>query len=217
MFNSGLLDLLTHGGFTLIILIICSILSLKVIIEKWVILKALDSKNLEELSLKVKEAIGEKNFKMAHHVCKVGNIKRMGFTVPTPLANVFLYMMNNLSYKKDELMDLSFSKMDQELVKIEKGIGILGTLGNISPFIGLFGTVLGIIRSFEGLSVNEASSYLTVMSGIAEALVSTAAGILVAVPSVIFYNYFMKRVKQSIPAMETEIKEVFYLLKNGAA
>lgn len=216
MFNYDFMELLAHGGFTLFILVICSVLSLKIIIEKWITLKVLDSKNLEELSLKVKEAINEKNFKMAHHVCKVGNIKRMGFNVPTPLANVFLYMMNNQSYKKDELMDLSFSKMDQELVNLEKGVSILGTLGNISPFIGLFGTVLGIIRSFEGLSVNEASSYLTVMSGIAEALISTAAGILVAVPSVIFYNYFMKRVKQSIPSMETEIKEVVYLLKKEA-
>jgi len=217
MFNYGFMELLTHGGFTLVILIMCSILSFKLIIEKWITLKALDPKNLEELSLKVKEAISEKNFKMALHVCKVGNVKRMGFAVPAPLAAVFLYMLNNTAYKKEELMDLSFSKMDQELVKLEKGVGILGTLGNISPFIGLFGTVLGIIRSFEGLSVNEASSYLTVMSGISEALISTAAGILVAVPSVIFYNSFMKRIKQSIPAMETEIKEVLYLLKNGAA
>lgn len=216
MLNFDFMSLLAHGGFTLIILILCSILSLKVIIEKWITLKTIDSKNLEELSLKVKEAISEKNFKMAHHVCKVGNIKKMGFEIPAPLANVFLYMMNNLSYKKEELMDLSFSKMDQELVKLEKGVSILGTLGNISPFIGLFGTVLGIIRSFEGLSINESSSYLTVMSGIAEALIATAAGILVAVPSVIFYNYFMKRVKQSIPFMETEIKEVLYLLKKDS-
>jgi len=216
MLNFDIASLLAHGGFTLIVLILCSILSLKIIIEKWITLKSVDAKNLEELSLKVKESIIEKNFKMAHHVCKVGNIKKFGFEIPAPLANVFLYMMNNLSYKKDELMDLSFSKMDQELVKLEKGVSILGTLGNIAPFIGLFGTVLGIIRSFEGLSVNEAASYMTVMGGIAEALIATAAGILVAVPSVVFYNYFMKRVKQSIPAMETEIKEVLYLLKKDS-
>ncbi|MEW6654335.1 MAG: MotA/TolQ/ExbB proton channel family protein [Bacteroidota bacterium] len=213
MFNFDFMELLVHGGFTLFILTVCSVLSLKVIIEKWITLKVLEPRILEELSLKVKEAIREKNFKMAHHVCKVGNVKRMGFNIPAPLANVFLYMMNNLSYKKEELLDLSFSKMDQELVKLEKGVSILGTMGNIAPFIGLFGTVLGIIRSFEGLSVNEASSYLTVMGGIAEALIATAAGILVAVPSVIFYNYFVKQVKQSIPSMETEIKEVLYLLK----
>ncbi|KAF0153088.1 MAG: biopolymer transport protein ExbB [Ignavibacteria bacterium] len=217
MFNYGFMELLAHGGFTLFVLIICSVLALKVIIEKWITLKVLETKNLEELSLKVKEAIREKNFKMAQHVCKIGSVKRMGFNITAPLANVFLYMMNNLNYKKEELMDLSFSKMDQELVRLEKGVSILGTLGNIAPFIGLFGTVLGIIRSFEGLSINEASSYLTVMGGIAEALIATAAGILVAVPSVIFYNYFMKRIKLSIPSMETEIKEVLYLLKKEAA
>ncbi len=217
MFNYNFTELLSHGGFTLIILVLCSILSLKVIIEKWITMKSLDEENLDELTLKVKEAVGEKNFKMAVHICKSNKVKKLGFTIASPLAGVFAYMLSNLNYKKEELFDLAFSKMDEEIVKLEKSLGVLGTLGNISPFIGLFGTVLGIIRSFEGLSVNEASSYLTVMSGIAEALVSTAAGLIVAVPSVIFYNYFVKKVKQSVPAMEREIKELLFLLKNGEA
>ena len=199
MFNYNFTELISHGGFTLIVLVCCSILSFKVIIEKWITMKGLDESNLDELTLKVKEAVNENNLKMALHVCKTSKAKKMGFTVYSPLAVVFGYMLSNLNYKKDELLDLSFSKMDEEIVKLEKSLGVLGTLGNIAPFIGLFGTVLGIIRSFQGLSVNEASSYLNVMSGIAEALISTAAGLIVAVPSVIFYNYFIKRVKQSVP------------------
>lgn len=217
MLNYNFVELMSHGGFTLIVLIFCSILSLKVIIEKWITMKSIDNENLDELTLKVKEAVNEKNFKMALHVCKSNKVKKMGFIVASPLAGVFAYMLNNLNYKKEELLELSFSKMDEEIVKLEKSLGILGTLGNISPFIGLFGTVLGIIRAFQGLSVSEAASYLTVMSGIAEALVATAAGLIVAVPSVIFYNYFMKKIKQSIPAMEREIKELLFLLKNGDA
>ena len=91
----------------------------------------------------------------------------------------------------------------------------MAPLGNISPFIGLFGTVLGIIKAFQGLAVNEASNYLYVMNGIAEALIATASGLVVAVPSVIFYNYYMKRIKHSIPSMEKEIKELIYMLKKG--
>jgi biopolymer transport protein TolQ len=165
----------------------------------------------------VKKAFNAKDYKDAVHICKTANTKKLWFTVPSPLAAIYYYILKNLKYSKDELLDLSFTKMDQELVNIEKGLGILGTLGNISPFIGLFGTVLGIIKSFEGMSVAEASGYLSVMSGIAEALISTAAGLVVAVPSVIFYNYFIKKIKRSVPYLEREIKEMVFLLKRGDA
>ncbi|TMQ10805.1 MAG: MotA/TolQ/ExbB proton channel family protein [Deltaproteobacteria bacterium] len=83
--------------------------------------------------------------------------------------------------------------------QIESGLVFLGTLGNNAPFVGLFGTVLGIIVAFRELSSAAASvaggtgNMNNVMSGIAEALVSTAVGILVAVPAVIFFNIFQKK------------------------
>ena len=91
---------------------------------------------------------------------------------------------------------------------------LLATLGAVSPFIGLFGTVVGIIRAFSALSVNEAASYTNVMAGIAEALVSTAAGILVAIPAVMFYNYFIKQIKLALPMLEESVQETIVLVKN---
>ncbi len=217
MFDFDLVGLFLHGGFTLILLIGCSILSIKVIIEKWVVFGALDEKNMNSISEDVKKAFNEKDYKEAVHICKTANTKKFSFTVSSPLAAIYYYILKNLKYSKDELLELSFSKMDQEMVQMEKGLGILGTLGNISPFIGLFGTVLGIIKSFQGMSFAESSGYLSVMSGIAEALISTAAGLVVAVPSVIFYNYYIKKIKRSIPYLEREIKEMVFLLKRGDA
>jgi biopolymer transport protein ExbB len=81
---------------------------------------------------------------------------------------------------------------------LEKNLGVLGTLGNNAPFIGLFGTVLGIIKAFADLSHNQQGGAAAVMSGISEALVATAVGLMVAIPAVIAYNYFQGKVRGSL-------------------
>jgi biopolymer transport protein ExbB/biopolymer transport protein TolQ len=77
--------------------------------------------------------------------------------------------------------------------QVESGLLFLGTLGNNAPFIGLFGTVLGVVTAFRELGVNAAGQMGNVMSGIAEALIATAVGILVALPAVVAYNFFQKK------------------------
>jgi len=77
--------------------------------------------------------------------------------------------------------------------RFEGGLLFLGTLGNNAPFIGLFGTVLGIVTAFRELGNNSMGAMGNVMSGIAEALIATAVGIMVALPAVIFYNVFQKK------------------------
>ena len=91
-------------------------------------------------------------------------------------------------------------------------MGVLGTLGNISPFIGLFGTVVGIIKAFRDLALAGTGGPAVVARGIAEALVSTAAGLLVAIPAVIIYNYFTRRVKAVSVKMEVASTRLIVLL-----
>jgi biopolymer transport protein ExbB len=86
----------------------------------------------------------------------------------------------------------------RERPRLEKHLAFLGTLGNNAPFIGLFGTVLGIIVAFQKLSETERESAKMVMQGISEALVATAVGILVAIPAVIAYNLFLRRVRRVV-------------------
>jgi biopolymer transport protein ExbB len=81
---------------------------------------------------------------------------------------------------------------------MEKHLGILGTLGNNCPFIGLFGTVLGIIKAFADLSHNQGGGAAVVMAGIAEALVATAVGLMVAIPAVVAYNILQGRVRRTL-------------------
>lgn len=84
-----------------------------------------------------------------------------------------------------------------EKVKLERNLIILGTLGNNAPFLGLFGTVLGIIKAFHDLAASGTSGAAVVMAGISSALVATALGILVAIPAVVAYNYFLTRIKET--------------------
>lgn len=78
---------------------------------------------------------------------------------------------------------------------LEKRLGILATFGNNAPFIGLFGTVLGVIKAFHSLGTSTEFGVRVVMTGISEALVATAMGLFVAIPSVIAYNYFVRKIK----------------------
>ncbi len=101
--------------------------------------------------------------------------------------------------------EMMASRRVAERLRFEKYLMILGTMGNNAPFFGLFGTVLGIIKAFHdlGQAGNAAAGATTVMSGISEALVATAMGLLVAIPAVIAYNYFNKKVREFAANAET--------------
>lgn len=87
-------------------------------------------------------------------------------------------------------------------VDLERNLGVLATLGNNAPFIGLFGTVLGIIRAFSDLARNQGGGAAVVMSGISEALVATAVGLVVAIPAVIAFNIFQGRVRRILARVD---------------
>jgi biopolymer transport protein ExbB len=84
----------------------------------------------------------------------------------------------------------------------ERYLVILGTLGNNAPFIGLFGTVIGVIQAFQDLSSDSQGGAEVVMAGISEALVATAVGLIVAIPAVIAFNYFNRRVREAVTATD---------------
>src|SRR3954452_16158622 len=83
----------------------------------------------------------------------------------------------------------------REKLRLERNLAFLGTLGSNAPFIGLFGTVLGIIKAFHDLAGSQAGGPAVVMAGISEALVATAVGLMVAIPAVAAFNYFNRRVR----------------------
>ncbi len=124
------------------------------------------------------------------------------FDADTMEAHVVKQGLDHLSAGADTVRELMSGELVRQKARFERRLIFLGTLGNNAPFIGLFGTVLGIIRAFRDLSVTDVSKggggAQAVMSGISEALVATAVGLAVALPAVVAFNYFKSVVKQNV-------------------
>lgn len=100
-----------------------------------------------------------------------------------------------------------------ELTKLERNLSWLATTASVSPFIGLFGTVLGIISAFTGLGTEGTATIRAVAPGIAESLIATAAGLFAAIPAVIAYNYFVHQLKEFASAMDDFALEFLNLME----
>lgn len=105
------------------------------------------------------------------------------------------------------------SALIQERMRLERNLAFLGTVGNNAPFVGLFGTVIGIILAFHDLSLNTQGGASTVMAGISEALVATAIGLLVAIPAVAAFNIFQRRMKAIIGDADAVVHAILSGLK----
>ena len=107
--------------------------------------------------------------------------------------------------------------IERERGRYERRLAFLGTLGNNAPFVGLFGTVLGIIRAFHDLAGSSIQGTQAVMAGIAEALVATGIGLIVALPAVATYNLFTRYVERATSATEVLTHEILAILKTQPA
>lgn len=178
------------GGITVFVLLAISILSWWIIIERIIRFYQIriDTKELME---KIKKMINKKDFDGAIMLVE---------STPGPVAAVLLAGLKNKELDRVKLEAVMQRELNFETERMQRYLDILGTIGNVTPFIGLFGTVLGIIRAFHDLSLATGGGPSVVANGIAEALVATAMGLFVAVPAVIAYNLFVKK----IDSIETE-------------
>ena len=168
----------------IIILIACSIYSWAVIIEKFRLFKKINLSS-EEFEEKFWNSKSAETF-----------YNSLPAKVDDPMAVVFQDAMesllkkkskNNLSEKMTTFLEVGIEK---QMTKIDKGFTFLATVGSTAPFIGLFGTVWGIMNSFQSIAISRNTSLAIVAPGIAEALFATALGLLAAIPAVVAYNKF---------------------------
>jgi len=129
---------------------------------------------------------------------KSAEAKALCREVPCPEAAVVAAGLEVLSLGVEAAGEAMESRRIEERLAMDRHLLVLGTLGNNVPFVGLFGTVLGIIKAFNDLALSGTTGPSVVMSGVAEALVSTALGLLVAIPTVAAFNYFQDRVRRTL-------------------
>jgi biopolymer transport protein ExbB len=191
-----------RSSFTMIILMACSVVALTFIFERWLFYKHTHI-DADRFFLKVKEAFRNEGNEKAISVCN---------SSLAPLAAVVKSGLEESDKNSQIAAEMMDATAIEQRTKLEKNLNVLGTLGNIAPLIGLFGTVIGIIRAFHSLSVSGSAGPSVISAGIAEALVTTAAGLVVAVPAVIFYNYFLRRVETVMSEIESISKKVLVLM-----
>ncbi|MDD9935385.1 MAG: MotA/TolQ/ExbB proton channel family protein [Myxococcales bacterium] len=132
-------------------------------------------------------------------------------------TNTVLFGLRDYARGPDSVEDLLLGAAQKERARYERRLSFLATVASNAPFIGLFGTVLGIIRAFKDLSSNMAEASGAVMGGIAEALVATAVGLLVAIPAVVAFNVLKGRVKDAVNDGQLLAATLLAALKSGEA
>ncbi|MFC1611148.1 MotA/TolQ/ExbB proton channel family protein [Myxococcota bacterium] len=188
-----LLDVFLYLGSTwvLYLLLVLSIISLAITIER-IVHFARHSVDLDLLHRQLDQRLSKG---------ELDRVRELLGGSRSHVAAVVLRGVDALDRGAAAVEEIMAGATQVERLKMERGLAFLGTLGNNAPFIGLFGTVLGIIRSFRDLSTNIIDSS-AVMAGIAEALVATAVGLLVALPAVALFNGFQRAIRSQIVASE---------------
>ena len=168
----------------IIMLIACSIYSWAVIIEKYRMFKKINQ-STEEFEAKFWNSKSAETF-----------YNNLPANVQDPMALIFKDAMQNLLKRRsrtdlnNRMITMLETGIEKQISKITKGFTFLATVGSTAPFIGLFGTVWGIMNSFQSIAISRNTSLAIVAPGIAEALFATALGLLAAIPAVVAYNKF---------------------------
>jgi len=190
----------------IVILIVCSIYSWAVIIEKFRLFKKIN-KSSEEFEEKFWNSKSAETF-----------YNNLPSNIQDPMALVFQNAMEGLLKKKsrsnisERMTALLENGIEKQMDKIDKGFTFLATVGSTAPFIGLFGTVWGIMNSFQSIAISRNTSLAIVAPGIAEALFATALGLLAAIPAVVAYNKFNTESKKYSQKLENFSKRFLTII-----
>lgn len=202
--NALFLKLALAGDvWVLWLLLLASLVSVAVMADRWMAFRRTPSRMVELLpGLTDRLEAGD-----------VGGALEFARGFPTMEGRVAQAGLERFAKGPAAVEDVIAAIVIQERLALEHRLIILGTLGNNAPFVGLFGTVLGIIRAFNDLAVSGSGGVTVVMSGISSALVATAFGILVAIPAVIANNYFRTRLRTMVSNCETLTRVLLAHLK----
>lgn len=210
-----IVDMIGNSGpvakLVLIILLLASLFSWAVIVAKWSLFRR----------ARVQSGRFLRAFRKAPRMQDMAAVAEQ--FKPSPLVNVFEGALDELRKQSSagtrniaSVQRAAQIATSEELTRLERRLPWLATTGNVTPFIGLFGTVWGIIDAFHGLGTASAASLRAVAPGISEALVTTAAGLFAAIPAVIAYNYFLNEIRQFGSRMDDFSMELVNLVERSS-
>jgi biopolymer transport protein ExbB len=205
----GFLQTIIAGGPAMWILLLLSVVAIAIVIERLLFFASQhsDSKGLLRA---LGQKIAANDLPGAIKVCQ----QNKGM-----LPKILEFGLKRGEKNRADITDALSIALMEHLNALERNLGIIGTIAVISPFVGLFGTVLGIIRAFQDIALKGNSTPAVVAAGVSEALITTAAGLFVAVVSVIFFNYFKSRIKsynQEMIVAANQLAEMLHFHNTGS-
>lgn len=208
--QGNLWDMVLGAGIVvklvLIILLAFSVLSWAIIIYKYSIIRKMERESIAFLDFfwskkqftPIFEACVDYKFTPLSRLFAAGYNELMQVRIPKKDA-----ALSQFNVREFDSIQRSLKKtMSNEIGRMEKAVAFLATTGNTTPFIGLFGTVWGIMNSFRGIGLKGSASLAVVAPGISEALIATAMGLIAAIPAVVAYNHFVTRINRMAVEME---------------
>jgi biopolymer transport protein ExbB/TolQ len=192
-----------HSEWVLYLLLGLSLISIAVMVERWLfyLRRNIDMDAIQHAFAK---ALDLGDFEQAAKTLSKYNVLE---------TRVVLTGLQAYEKGPESVEDLIAGSLGRERAIYERRLGFLATLASNAPYIGLFGTVLGIVRSFRDLAANMTEASSAVMAGIAEALIATAVGLVVAIPAVIAFNVFKARVQRSVTDCQSLARVLLAQLK----
>ncbi|MBC5823817.1 MAG: MotA/TolQ/ExbB proton channel family protein [Candidatus Eremiobacteraeota bacterium] len=206
---SGFLAFLNSGGPAMWALLVLSILSIGIVLERLFFFSKQHS-DPNRLLREIGERVSADDMKGATDICD----RERGM-----LPRILQFGLYRAEKSRADISDALSIALLEQLNLLEANLSIIGTVAVIAPFVGLFGTVLGIIRAFKDIALKGNSTPAVVAAGVSEALVTTAAGLAVAVIAVIFFNYFKSRIKaynQEMIVTANKLAEMLHFHNTGA-
>lgn len=196
-------SLMVKGGWLMVPITACSVIALGIIIERLINLRY--GKVLrEELFVQIDNLLRDKKIHEATHLCK---------RFPSPMTRILLAAILNHDKEKYEIKEIIEDAGRHEVPVLERYFTILGTISVIAPLLGLLGTVWGMIQVFDKISMVGVGNPAGLAGGIYQALITTAAGLAVAIPTLVFYYYFQSKSDSMIIELEKNSLKMLNILK----
>nr|WP_307775775.1 MotA/TolQ/ExbB proton channel family protein [uncultured Cetobacterium sp.] len=188
---------LENGGILMYFIVLMSILGLYVIIERAVYFKTNENVDMSRIRPILRQAIEKNDIKGA--ITSLGTQKSSTSKV---LKEVLVFWYRTKSNNAQTLEEKAREVALAQIPKLERNMWLLSVVAHTTPLIGLLGTVTGMIKAFQAVSLHGTGDPSVLANGISQALLTTAGGLFVAIPSIIFYNYFNKKIDTKINDME---------------
>lgn len=204
----NLLEIFLKGGFIMWLILATSIVGLAVVIDRFLVLRKARI-NVPAFMVRIRGFIKKKDISGAISYC---------MEEKSPVANIVRKGLKKYKYGHDRVKEAIENAGSQEISKLEKGLTILATVSGIAPLLGFLGTVTGMIQAFMTIQdLAGAANPSDLAGGIWEALITTAFGLIVGIPALAFYNYFLSAVKRLVGEMETVANDVVDVIQEGEA